>query len=84
NSDLNKLIREKPDAFKEHHLLLNCEITDEFGLKDASEQLHKTLLDLNINHDYEIYSEPKAALSPHILGIGSKILTGIRFCLKYF
>jgi enterochelin esterase-like enzyme len=82
--DINDLIREKPDALKDLHILFNCERSDDFGLTSASERLHETLLELNIDHEYEIYSEPKAALSPHIFGIGSKILEGIRFCLQYF
>jgi len=82
--DINRLIREKPDALKKLHILFNCESTDEFGLTSASERLHETLLELNIDHEYEIYSDPKVALSPHIMGIGSKIMDGIRFCLKYF
>jgi len=82
--DINKLIREKPDVLKKLHILFNCEDTDEFGLTGASERLHETLLELSIDHECEIYSEPKAALSPHIFGIGSKILSGIRFILKNF
>ena len=82
--DINNLIRQNSDALKELHILFNCESTDEFGLTGASERLHETLSELNIQHEYEIYSEPKAALSPHIMGIGSKIMDGIHFCLKYF
>ncbi|UCC20824.1 MAG: hypothetical protein JSV62_05970 [Promethearchaeota archaeon] len=82
--DVNEIIRKNPDILKGLNILLNCEINDEFGLTDVTEQLHETLLELDIDHDYEIYSEPKAALSPHIFGIASKISTGIRFCLKYF
>jgi len=82
--DIIKLIREKPEALKKLHILFNCESTDEFGLTGDSKRLHETLLELNIDHEYEIYSDPKVALSPHIFGIGSKIVDGIRFCLKYF
>ncbi|MFX0000916.1 MAG: alpha/beta hydrolase, partial [Candidatus Hermodarchaeota archaeon] len=82
--DINKLIREKPDNLRGLNILFNCESIDEFGLTRASERLHETLLELNIEHEYEIYSEPKVVLSPHIFGIGSKILDGIRYCLKYF
>ena len=82
--DINNLIREKPDALKKVHVLFNCESTDEFGLTGDSERLHETLSELNIQHEYEIYSEPKAVLSPHIMGIGSKTLSAIRYCLKYF
>ncbi|MFX0141981.1 MAG: alpha/beta hydrolase-fold protein [Candidatus Hodarchaeota archaeon] len=82
--DIIKLIREKPDALKKLYILFNCESTDEFGLTGDSVRLHETLLELNIDHEYEIYSDPKVALSPHIFGIGSKIMDGMRFCLKYF
>ncbi|MFX0104613.1 MAG: hypothetical protein ACFE75_03870, partial [Candidatus Hodarchaeota archaeon] len=82
--DINRLIRENPNALKKLHIMLNCESSDEFGLTSASERLHETLLELNINHEYEIYSDPKVALSPHIMGIGSKIMNAILFCLKYF
>ncbi|MFX0135909.1 MAG: alpha/beta hydrolase [Candidatus Hodarchaeota archaeon] len=82
--DINNLVREKSDSLKGLNILFNCEIDDEFGLTSVTERLHETLSELNIQHEYEIYSEPKAALSPHIMGIGSKILDGIRFCLKHF
>ena len=82
--DINNLVKEKSDSLKGLNILFNCESNDEFGLTSVTERLHDTLSELNIQHEYEIYSEPKAALSPHIMGIGSKIIDGIRFCLKYF
>ncbi|MFX0138736.1 MAG: alpha/beta hydrolase [Candidatus Hodarchaeota archaeon] len=82
--DIINLIREKPEALKKLHILFNCESSDEFGLTGDSKHLHETLVQLNIDHEYEIYSDPKVALSPHIFGIGSKIMDGIRFCLKHF
>lgn len=81
--DLNNLIKEKPEALKNVNLLLNCEKTDEFGLTRVSERLHETLTECGIEHQFEIYSDPKAVLTPHMLGIGYKILPGIRFCLQY-
>ncbi len=44
---------------------------------------HKKLLALEIDHDYELYSDPDAALSPHILGIGYHILPGIKFAMQF-
>ena len=81
--DLNQVIKEKPVALNELRLLLNCEQTDEFGLAEVAKKLHETLNEHNINHDYDLYSDPKAALTPHILGIGYSILPGIRYCIKY-
>jgi hypothetical protein len=82
--DIIDLIKEKHKALNEIKISFNCEATDEFGLTNVSERLHETLSELNIQHEFEIYSEPKAALSPHILGIGSKIMSGIQFCLNHF
>jgi pimeloyl-ACP methyl ester carboxylesterase len=82
--DLNNIIRENPKALKQVHLLLNCERTDEFGLADGTMKIHETLLEFGIDHQFELYSDPTVVLTPHILGIGYKILPGIRFCLEYF
>ncbi|MFW9772215.1 MAG: alpha/beta hydrolase [Candidatus Heimdallarchaeota archaeon] len=81
--NLINLLEKYPDSLKKVHLQLNCERTDEFGLADAAIQLHEKLLELKIEHDYELYADPKAALTPHILGIGYHILPGIKFCLQF-
>jgi len=82
--DLNNIIRENSEALKEVHLLLNCESTDEFGLAEVAKKIHDTLIELKIDHQFDLYSDPKAALTPHILGIGYNILPSIRFCVQYF
>ena len=82
-NDLINLIEKFRDSLRKVHLQLNCESTDEFGLTEVAISLHEKLEELGIEHDYEIYSDPKAALSPHILGIGYHILPGIRFCLQF-
>ena len=82
--DINYIIKEKPDAFKQVHLLLNCATNDEFGLAEGIKKIHETLLEHGIDHQYDLYSDPGVALTPHILGIGYHILQGIRFCIQYF
>jgi len=82
--DINYIIKQKPDAFKQVHLLLNCAINDEFGLTDGVKKIHETLLEHGIEHQFEIYSDPKVELTPHMLGIGYHILPGIRFCIEKF
>jgi len=81
--DLINLIEKFPDSLRKVHLQLNCESTDEFRLAEVAISLHEKLAELGIEHDYEIYSDPKAALTPHILGIGYHILPGIKFCLHH-
>ncbi len=78
------MINEKPEAFKQVHLLLNCAIDDEFGLSDGAKKIHEILLEHGIDHQFEIYSDPSVALTPHILGIGYHILPAIQFCIKHF
>lgn len=82
--NINNLIKEKPESFKQVHLLLNCAIDDEFGLTDGAKKIHETLLEKGIDHQFEIYSDQSVALSPHMLGIGYHILPTIQFCIKYF
>ncbi|MGQ9722385.1 MAG: alpha/beta hydrolase-fold protein [Candidatus Jordarchaeum sp.] len=82
--DINYMIRKNPNALKKVQLLINCESTDEYGLTDETKKIHKTLEELEIKHQFEVYSDPKAALSPHILGIAYQIIPGIKFCTQYF
>jgi S-formylglutathione hydrolase FrmB len=82
--DINYIIREKPDAFKKVHLLLNCAINDEFGLAEGVKKIHESLLEYGIEHEFDLYSDPEITLTPHILGIGYHILPAIRFCIQYF
>ena len=82
--DINYLIKEKPDAFKQVHLLLNCADNDEFGLAEGAKKIHETLMEYGIDHQFDLYSDPDVALTPHILGIGYHILQGIHFCTEKF
>ncbi len=84
NYDMNKLIRENPDSFKKVHLSLSCDLDDEFKLAEGVVRLHDTLSELNIPHEYDLSRDPKAALTPHGLGIGYRVIPGMKFCLKYF
>ncbi|MFX1450644.1 MAG: alpha/beta hydrolase-fold protein [Promethearchaeota archaeon] len=81
--DINYVLKNNPEALKQVHLILTCEKTDEFGLSTAAENIHKTLKKLGIDHKFDFFSDPKAALSPHMLGIGYKIIPAIQFCLQY-
>jgi hypothetical protein len=78
------MIRENPDALKTVHLLINCESTDEFGFSRETEKIHQTLIELGIRHQFEIYTDPRAALSPHMIGIAYHIVPAIRFCQQHF
>ena len=81
--DINQVIKEYPNALKEIHLLINSDHRDEMGSAIATEGIHKTLEELGIPHQFELYEAPKAYLSPHILGIAYHILPAIRFGLQY-
>jgi len=82
-SGLGYLLGRHPRAFQDVRLLLNCARSDEFGFAEPCSRFHVQLQDKGIEHDFEIYSEPKAErISPHILGIAWHILPGLRFCLQ--
>ncbi len=81
--NLNNLIKEHPEALKSANLLINCHINDEMGSAIAAKGIHETLTKFEISHQYELYNDPKAFLSPHILGIGYHITPAIKFCLQF-
>jgi enterochelin esterase-like enzyme len=81
--DINNLIKKHPEALKQVHLMISCARNDEMGSAIATEQIHETLNEFKISHQYELYDDPKASLSPHILGIGYHITPAIRFCLEF-
>ena len=81
--DINQLIKERPNALKEIHLMINCDHMDEMGSAISTEEIHKTLDELEIAHQFELYEASKASLSPHILGIAYHIIPAIHFCLQY-
>jgi S-formylglutathione hydrolase FrmB len=81
--DINILIARNPGIFKKIPLQVNCSRDDEFSLAGEAAKLHLTLQQLRINHEFDFYSDPAAALSPHILGIAYRVMPAIRFCLRY-
>jgi predicted alpha/beta superfamily hydrolase len=81
--NINNLIKEFPDALKNVNLLVNCAINDEMGSAIATKEIHETLNEFGITHNYELYDDPKASLSPHVLGIAYHIIPSIKFCLQF-
>jgi enterochelin esterase-like enzyme len=82
--NLNYMIKENPNALKQVKLMLKTAANDEFMIARVTEEIHKTLVERGIEHEYEIYTDPKAALSPHIIGISYNVIPGIKFCLRQF
>jgi len=86
--DLNYVIKQKfndnPDAFTSMKLLFNCHRKDEYGFADETRKLHNTLVELGIDHHFEIYKDYRAKLAPHMLGIAYKILPAIKFSIQFF
>nr|MDO8063017.1 alpha/beta hydrolase-fold protein [Candidatus Freyrarchaeum guaymaensis] len=83
-NDLNTLIKDKPDALRDVHVALSCEARDEFGLTKVAEELHETLMEQEVEHQFEIYSDAKASLSPHMLGIAYNIIPAVKLCSQLF
>ena len=81
--DIRKLIENNPNALKSMHLMLNVDRNDEMGSAIATRGIHETLEKLKIPHEYEMYDEPKAWLSPHILGIAYHGIPAFQFCVQY-
>jgi S-formylglutathione hydrolase FrmB len=82
--DINLQAEQHAHNLKDIPLLMNCELTDEFGLANAVTRLHDTFERLGVRHEWEIYSDPAAAaLSAHIFGIAYKIEPAIQFCLSH-
>ncbi len=84
DNDLKNLIRKNPDSLKQVNFFICCEKTDEFNLTPVTEDIHQTLNELGIKHECDIYSDPKAYLSPHMVGISYTVIPGIKFCSKFF
>jgi enterochelin esterase-like enzyme len=81
--DLNTLIKKRPEALKQVHLMINSARNDEMGSAVATKQIHETLNELKIPHRYNLYDDPKISLSPHILGIAYHMIPAIKFCLEF-
>ena len=83
--DLYNLIEDYPNAFDKISFKFNCEIEDEYELAKQIQKFHETLNNLNIKHEWEIYTDKYAEkFSPHQIGIGKHLLEGIQFCLQNF
>jgi len=81
--NVNNLIKKRPEALKQVHLMINCAQNDEMGSAIATKQIHETLNEFKIPHQYELYDDPKISLSPHVLGIAYHIIPAIKFCLEF-
>jgi len=81
--NINNLIKENPDALKKINLLINCAHRDEMGSAISTKAIHEILNEIEITHQFELYNDPKATLSPHILGIAYHVIPAIRFCLQF-
>lgn len=77
--DLNYLIKQSSTPYKDMRLMINCDRDDEFGLAGETEKLHQTLQSCNVKHEYQIYSDSMATLSPHIFGIAYHIVPAVKF-----
>lgn len=82
--DLNVLIRNNPDALKKVNLLLYCDGADEFACNIATSNLHNTLEENQIPHQYIFGIDPEAALSPHSLGGLYHILPSMQYIAQNF
>jgi hypothetical protein len=82
--NLNTMIREQPDALKGKRILLYCDAKDEYGLCPAARQLHETMLDCNIPHEFDNPDDPGVSISPHALGCGIHVMQAFKFCCKAF
>lgn len=80
--DINSKIKATPHALKDVKLLIDCDKNDEFGLAYEALKLHNTLQESGVPHEFDLYYDPDAALSPHQLGIACKIPSAIKFCLQ--
>ncbi|TFG17220.1 MAG: alpha/beta hydrolase [Promethearchaeota archaeon] len=85
HSDLVELLNQKGENLSHLKLLINCEESDEFNLAYQVKNFHEKLNEMNIPHHSEIYKDEFAAkVSPHQVGISSKIMDGIKFSLDAF
>ena len=80
--DINNMINATPHALKDVKLLINCDKNDEFGLVEEALKLHRTLQTSGVPHEFDLYYDPDAALSPHQLGIACKMPAAVKFCLQ--
>jgi len=79
---LNQLGKQGGEHFKNLRIYLSCEKHDEFGLAPAAMKLHQELQKLGILHHFSLSDDPKAGLTPHILGIAYQITPALQYCLR--
>jgi len=79
---LVKMAETFANNLKQVKFLINCEENDEFRIHESTQRIHDALLTLGVDHEFEIYSDSKAKISPHALGIGYHLLPGIEYCLE--
>ncbi len=85
HSDLVEQLKNNPEGLRELKLFFNSEESDEYNLAPQVRKFHDVLEEMNIPHTYEIYQDEFAAkISPHQIGILSKVMEGLDFCLKSF
>ncbi len=81
--DILEMVKNSPNPFQNIKLLVNCEKEDEFGFSVQIKKLQKLLIEMEIEHEVDIYFDKLAEkLSPHQLGIGFQLFPGILYCLK--
>ncbi|MHA1719793.1 MAG: alpha/beta hydrolase [Promethearchaeota archaeon] len=81
--DIIELVKKSPDPFQNIKLLINCEKTDEYGFPEQIEKLDLILTEMGVKHETDIYFNKLAErFSPHMVGIGINLYSGILYCLK--
>jgi hypothetical protein len=81
-SDLGCFLEVLPGAYRDVRLQINCERFDEFGFAGPCGRFHGQLESRDVEHEFEIYTDPVAEkFSPHSLGIAWHLPGALRFCL---
>jgi S-formylglutathione hydrolase FrmB len=80
--DLVNIINSAGNVYQGLQILINCAENDEFELAPEARRLNSALKNNGINSKLEIYSDPRAAMSPHTFGIAYHMLASIEFCLQ--
>ncbi len=82
-ADLGEMAARTPGALRGVRLLLSCAEDDEYGLAGTCRRFAEKLGSLGLECELEIYkARGLNRLSPHAVGIASRILPAIRFCLR--
>jgi pimeloyl-ACP methyl ester carboxylesterase len=81
--NLNTRIARTKKPFEGASIFISCDKDDEFGLAPEATKIHLSLTAARLDHFFDLYADPAAALSPHIIGIGHQVLPAIKFCLDH-